>query len=304
MAQFSTREPPPPARQERLKVVYVMGAGRSGSTILGVTLGNCANVFYAGELDAWLVRSGVPQLDGAQRARFWSAVREEVSAADELFGSEAQRSLERSLALFRIHKWPTRRRIRQRYRRIAEDLYHTIGRASNVTHVVDTSHYPLRARELQQLGGIDLYLVYLVRNPQSVVASFRRKDVAQYSKSLLTTNLYLWLTHLLSVFVFLRHPPDRRMVVHYENLIASPREMLGDVLAHIDSLAAVPDLSRLESGIPFQGNRVIRSEAVTLDSRAALVAHPSRVTALLQLPWELVLARLRPVAQPSSLHEA
>jgi hypothetical protein len=298
MAQPSIREASQPVNREPLKVVYVMGAGRSGSTIFGVTLGNCENVFYAGELDAWLARSGVPQLDGAERTRFWSAVRAQVSAAEELFGTEAQRCLERSLALFRIHKWPARWRIRQRYRRIAEDLYRAIGRAADVTHIVDTSHYPLRARELQQLEGVDFYLVYLVRDPRSIVASFRRRDVAQYSKSLLTTNAYLWLTNLLAVSVFLRHPRDRRLVVRYEDLIENPRELLRHILTRVDSPAALPDLASLRTGIPFQGNRVIRSEVVAFESRAAPAARPSRMTTLLQLPWAFVIARLRPAATP------
>ena len=67
----------------RPKVVYVMGSGRSGSTVLGVTLGNCESVFYAGELDAWLERSGAPILGGLERTRFWKAVREVFPDARE-----------------------------------------------------------------------------------------------------------------------------------------------------------------------------------------------------------------------------
>src|SRR5690348_3987075 len=101
----------PATHSDRPKVVYVMGAGRSGSTVLGVTLGNCAGVFYAGELDAWLPRSGAPQLDDDTRVRFWDQVRDQVDGAGGLFGYEAQVSIERSVALFRVHKWATRRRL-------------------------------------------------------------------------------------------------------------------------------------------------------------------------------------------------
>jgi hypothetical protein len=296
MAEPSAPEPPPVARTDRPKVIYVMGAGRSGSTIFGVTLGNCDDVFYAGELDAWLVRSGVPQLEDAERMRFWSAVRAEVPGAAELFGDEAQRCLERSLALLRVHRWPARRRLRGRYRRIAEDLYRAVARASGATHIVDTSHYPLRARELQALGGIDLYLVYLVRNPHSVVGSFNRRDVAQYSKSTLTTNVYLWLTNLLSVLVFLRHSRDRRLLVRYEDFVADPERTLRRVLDLVGSAAVPPELTSLRTGVPFQGNRVTRSQVVALKSESEAPARPSRVTALLQLPWAVVLGRLRPAA--------
>src|SRR5262249_32224224 len=76
------------------KVVFVMGSGHSGSTILGVTLGNCDGFFYAGELDNWLTRSGVSALGGRERTRFWSEVRKGVPDAPELFGYRAQEQLE------------------------------------------------------------------------------------------------------------------------------------------------------------------------------------------------------------------
>jgi len=269
-----------------------MGAGRSGSTVLGVTLGNCDGVFYAGELDAWLSRSGEPQIGGAERVAFWAGVRDQVDGAAELFGREAERSLERSLALFRVNRWPARRRLRAPYRRVAEELYRAIMRATGGKLIVDTSHYPLRARELQALAGIDLYLLYLVRDPQSVVASFNRRDVAQYTKSTLTTNVYLWLTNLLAVLTFLRHPSDRRVLVRYEDFVADPQATLRDVLARAGAPASIPDLTSLRTGIPFQGNRLIRSEVVTLEA-ATSVPPRSRMTALLQLPWALVLARLQ-----------
>src|SRR5664280_1893857 len=104
----------------RPRVIYVMGAGRSGSTILGVTLGNCDGAFYAGELDAWLARSGEPQLEDADRLRFWAAVRDQVSGARDLYGRQAQRAIERSLSIFRVQLWPVRRRLGRPYRLVAE----------------------------------------------------------------------------------------------------------------------------------------------------------------------------------------
>jgi hypothetical protein len=273
-----------------------MGAGRSGSTIFGVTMGNCQGAFYAGELDAWLARSGEPQLHDAERMRFWSSVSADVEGAQELFGKEAQRSLERSAALFRIHRWRSRRRLRAPYRRVAEDLYHAIGRATGAALIIDTSHYPLRARELQSLTSIDLHLLYLVRDPRSVVASFNRRDVAQYSKSTVTTNVYLWLTNLLATLVFLRHPRERRLFVRYEDFVADPEGIVGSVLDHVGSPPALPDFSRLRTGLPFQGNRVIRSAVIALEPGPGHPAQPSLLTTLAQLPWAIILSRLRPRA--------
>lgn len=284
------------ATDRKPKVVYVMGAGRSGSTILGVALGNCAEVFYAGELDAWLRRSGIPNFEGSERARFWGAVREEVDGA-ELFGDQAWRCLEQSPALFRIHRRLFRHRLRRRYRSIAKDLYRVIARDASATHIVDTSHYPLRAREMQRLEDIDLYILYLVRNPQSVVASFNCRDVDQPSKSTIAANVYLWLTHLLAVWVFLRHPHDRRLFLRYEDLLADPEGTLRRILDGIDAPVSLPELASLGTGIPFQGNRLLRSQVIALKSRTAPQVRESRITALLQLPWVAVLSRLRPTAK-------
>lgn len=296
MAEPATYDSPLSDRPEPPKVIYVMGAGRSGSTILGVTLGNCEGVFYAGELDAWLPQHGEPLLEGAERERFWGTVREQVQGAAELFGREAQRSIERSLALLRVHKWATRRRLRAPYRRVNEGLYKALSRVTGAELIVDTSHYPLRARELQAIDGIDLYLVYLVRDPQSVVASFNRRDVAQYNKSTLTTNIYLWLTNLLCVLVFMRHPRDRRLFVRHEDFIANPEGVVRSILQPTGVRASAPDLSALRTGIPLLGNRLIRSEVISLEKQTAPTGRRSLLTAVLQLPWALVLSRLRPVA--------
>ena len=281
----------PPEQPQRPRVLYVMGAGRSGSTILGVTLGNCADFFYAGELDKWLPRAGVPQLADVERMRFWDAVRGELPGAAELFGGQV-RCLERSSALFRVRQWPLRRQLRRRYRRVAEDLYRAVARTAGASHIVDTSHYPLRARELQRVEGIDLYLVFLVRDPHSVVASFSRSDVREPTFGTLKTNTYLWLTHVVSLYVFLRHRRDRRLLVRHEDFIADPEGVLRSILDLLASTAALPDFTALKTGLPIQGNRLIASEVVTLESGPASPVRRSRMTTLLQLPWAVTVSRL------------
>lgn len=286
------------AQLSRPKVVYVMGSGRSGSTILGVVLGNCEGVFYAGELDNWLARAGEPLLGGTERTRVWGAVRERVTGASDLFGRDCQRLLERSSASLRPHRWRQRRRLRTRYRPVTESLYRAIAGVAGATHVVDTAHFPLRARELQSVAGIDLYLVYLIRDPQAVVASFNlhidRGDVAERRLRTLVTNANLWLTHLLSLLVFLRQPRERRMLLRHESLLADPEGVLRDLLARVDCQAELPDLGSLSTGFPLNGNRFIGSERVALRRRVLRPGRDSRVTALVQAPWSFVLARLRP----------
>jgi len=276
-----------------------MGAGRSGSTILGVTLGNCAEVFYAGELNLWLGRGCTSPLPGAERASFWARVRERVEVTPDLLDGAA-RSLEQSTALFCVTGRPARHRLRGSYRRVAEELYRAVARVAGATHVVDSSHFPRRARELQKLEGIDLHILFLVRDARNIVASYSGDDRVFPRFNALNTNAYLWLTYLLSLFVFLRHPSDRRMLVRYEQFISDPEGVLRDILDHVGSSAAIPDLTALDTGVAFQGNRILRSDVLALERRPVQRRRGSRITVLLDLPWRAVFASLRPAANAAT----
>ncbi len=283
----------------RPKVLYVMGAGRSGSTILGVALGNCEGVFFAGELDKWFAREGTPRREDPALHAFWREVLGQVGDVRDVFAARTG-WLERSSALLDARKWRTRRRLRARYRSVSQQLFLALAKVAQADCVVDTSHYPLRARELQALDGIELHLLYLVRDPQSVVASLARRDVAERRFGTVAANAYLWLTNVLSLLVFLRQPRERRLLVRHEDFLADPSGVLAQILAGAGgegSQVTTPDLEHLRTGIAFHGNRLLGAELVALSSRPAAAARRSLLTALLQSPWRAVLARLTPATQ-------
>ncbi len=255
--------------RERAKVVYVMGAGRSGSTILGVILGNCAGIFFAGELDKWLTRSGEPKLKDQRRIDYWASVRARIGEPDLLLGGKAHRYIERSSALFRLAHRRVRRDLLASYRRISSELYAAVAVTSGASYVVDTSHYPLRARELQALEAIDLYLILLIRDPRDVVRSFARDDVVERQFRPMTTRAYLLLTYVLSAWVFLKHPRERRMVLHYEDLLEDPTSVLSELLDRLGCRSELPQLDSLSTGIPLHGNRLLDAELVSFDRRSA-----------------------------------
>ena len=271
------------------KVLYVLGAGRSGSTILGVALGNCDGVFYAGELDKWLPRAGHSPLGGEERELFWAQVRSRVDP-DGIAGGGV-RSLERSSELLDPRRLRTRRALRPRYLELAGRLFAAVAETSGDERLVDSSHYPMRARELQRLENIELYLLFLVRDPESLVASLGREDVPERRYGVLAANAYLWLTYLLASWVFLRHPRRRRLFVRHEEFLAEPATVVRRIL-QVTGSSATLERETLATGIPFQGNRLIRSQAVTLRETAPAAPPRSLLTRALQLPWRIVFGRL------------
>jgi Sulfotransferase family len=287
---------------ERVGLVYVMGAGHSGSTILGITLGNCDGFFYAGELEEWLMTAARPRWGAAERQDFWSAVKERVGDVDVLFGASANRCLERSSASFRIDRWPGRRRMRPAYRRLARELIDAVAEVSGARYVVDTSHFPLRARELRELPGIDLYLIYLVRDPRAVVASNTRElsphELAEIRWRKLTMNANLWLTQLLAMRTFVSHPPDRRMFVRHEDFLADPDGITRQILAMVGSDAELPDLDALTVQAPLQGNQLIRAERVAVRRTGSSPSPRDTFTSVAQALWRPLLGRMHPAAMP------
>jgi Sulfotransferase family len=306
MAEPSVAELPSSPGDEpktKPKVVYVLGAHRSGSTVLGVTLGNCADFFFAGEVHAWQSRRGRPSFGGEQGKQLWGKVLERVEDAQTLFGPETQWYVDRSSALYRVHRWRTRRALKRPYRRMAENLFRAIADVTGATHIVDTSHYPLRARELRAVDGIDLYIIFLTRDPQGIITSLEIEKGD--SKSPLGANLYLWVTYLLSLYVFLRQPRERRLVLRHEDFLEDPAGVLRQILDRVGSSAEIPDLSALATGCPLQGNRFLRhADVIALRPPAPRALRTSRLSKVAQAPWPPVFARLGPAVRPLSSSDA
>jgi hypothetical protein len=287
-----------------VKLAYVMGAGHSGSTILGITLGNCDGFFYAGELEEWLLTSERPRWGASDRQDFWNAVRERVDGAGELLGGAPNRCLERSSASFRFDLWPARRRLRPAYRRVAVELARAVAEVAQAQYVLDSSHFPLRARELRELPEIELYLIFLVRDPREVVASNTRElsphEVAETRWRRLTMNANLWLTQLLALRTFTSHREDRRIFVRHEDFLEDPAGVTRQILAMLGSDAELPDLQALSVGAPLQGNQLIRSDTVAVRAASNRAAPHDPFTTIVQSLWRPLLARLRPAATATS----
>lgn len=304
MSEPPAAEPSERAGVGRPKVIYVMGSGRSGSTILGVALGNCRDVFFVGELDRWLPGGGRPVLGGRERRAFWRAVAERVDVPEELRSARARDTLERAAGPLRPRGWRGRRRMRRQWRSVTGELLDAISEVSGAGHIVDTSHFPLRARELRGIPGVDVYLLFLTRDPRTMLSSFVRRlgpnEIFERVRLTVSTNLDLWLTHLLAVLVFVTHPRERRLFLRFEDLTAEPQRVLGEVLRAVGLPGEVPDLTRLDTGLALGGNALLRSETVSLKGDTRRPGRGSRLTELLQAPLTALMSRMRPAVAPSS----
>ncbi|MBA3360459.1 MAG: hypothetical protein H0T94_03130 [Acidimicrobiia bacterium] len=255
--------------------MYIMGAARSGSTLLGVLIGQAENVFYAGELCDWPERDGLSSIEHSQE--FWETVRARVGEP-----APAARFYKR---LFEhpagIGRGAAHGRLRVGYEALTLGVLEAVAGVSRCTTVVDSSHYPRRAQTLRRLlGRRRVRLVYLVRRPSSVAHSFRRTG----DKGAVSFNLYLLLVSLQSWLIYLTHPRSQRVIVSYEKLTEAPLEVGVSALGR--SLTGV-DPSRLALPPILAGNRFVKSGPqvrIEAADRPASLSAIERLTDLIQWP--------------------
>jgi len=235
---------------EQLKIVYLMGAGHIGSTVIDVVLGSHPQLESMGELwklaPAWLA--------GAERScacgesvhvcPFWKEARkawaERVGDDDLARYISLMQRFEGSRAgwarLLRSATRPTP--AFQEYVRRNTALYQAIQQVGGKPFVVESSLSPRRAFVLALSPEIDLYLIHLVRDGRGVIWSLKnpaKRSVRQSfsGKPAWATTKYWVTANLQSAFVFSRQRADRRLRLRYEDFVADPRAALGRIGAWI-----------------------------------------------------------------------
>jgi hypothetical protein len=224
-----------------VKVLYIAGAGRSGSTLLGLILGQLEGFCYVGEAGtAW--RTIGARLCGcgvqAESCGFWTAVRRRAGgdralAPDELLG------------FARLARWRhlpgtfgARPRVPSRNGLSWADarrLYQALAAVSGARVIVDSTKSPVYGRMLGLDPELDVRVVHLVRDSRGVAHSWARFKVApdrpgDFGPRPIRTVARFWMLNNLGAELFCRRAPRRYRRLHYEELVRRPRESLERIL--------------------------------------------------------------------------
>jgi hypothetical protein len=257
-------------------IAYVAGYGRSGSTWLTRLLGQSPGVAAAGEIaqsDDWIA-SRRPCTCGLPIAEcpFWSAVRQGLPR--DAGGSRFWRTMLESPLVLLFGFWWIPGGQRQRYRDHERALMTGIAAASSARVVVDSSKTSRlvagRAAALQSVAGLDVRILHLVRNPQSVRASLEHGTNKELEGRAAprrwfrrTRALLGWTTANAFAGCLARKHPDRAFRLDFETLCADPLPALGEVA---DTLG----LSLAPVDAVLQGRQVARAEHVAEGNRMRL----------------------------------
>jgi hypothetical protein len=236
----------------RLKVLYILGSSRSGTTILDRILGELDGYFSAGELRRLWLRALQNRSCGCGRpiidCPIWSGV------LDEAWGGSSadQRRLEWVLEQQRrsVHLRFTPRLLRAKERRelsewgafdatlgLMQHAYQRLQELIGASVIVDSSKRPSDGALLRFMPGIDHCFVHVLRDPRAVAYSQRKpkpspdKDPSSAIPSLSTTESTVqWLAMNAGASALVRrHGRGRSLVVRYEDFASDPRATIAAI---------------------------------------------------------------------------
>ena len=182
---------------EKIKIVYLTGFWFSGATILGRSLRTSEQVIYVGEIrDFWVkgLRRNEQCSCGERfnNCDFWQNVKNDYVKS---FSSESIEKITEELKKF--EKWTNYFNLKKflknkndksyqsfldHYLKHTEKLYECIARQSGRNIIVDSSRIPVRLLALSQSAKLEVFPIYVVRDPRGVVNSLIKKDIRNFGK--------------------------------------------------------------------------------------------------------------------------
>ena len=270
---------------EEIKVLFIGGWGRSGSTILERMLGQIHGFFPAGEIyNIWERGFGQNQLCSCRRpfrqCDFWHAVIEEVFGkvhspdVGELLSLQHYTDRLRYLPqlTFPALRWGGYEKQFIKYTHILSQLYAAIKKVSGCKVIIDSSKEPAHGFILNAIPTIRLHVVHLIRDSRAVAYSWQRKRrrpevywkseyMPRYSpiKSAVEWNLRNLTVGLL------RRCCKRSERESYEDLVKSPQPTL---------LRIIKGFKHPQKDLEFLKNKVTK-----LDAHHTVSGNPNRFKA-------------------------
>jgi hypothetical protein len=243
--------------QNKVKVLYIGGYLRIGSTLLDRMLGQCEGFVSVGELRRlWEESFAEDQPCGCGEpfsgCEFWRAVIEEAyGGLDQIDPADAAQLKQRVDRMRYIPQLMSPRKSRgyhealTRYSGILERLYGAIREVSGSRVIIDSSKDPSYAHLLANVPNVDLHVVHLVRDSRAVAYSWLRKKVKHEAKN------------GSKVYMPRRGPVESSVGWSRANLLVEPTRLrgVGYLLIRYEDLLADPEtvLQKIMTGLGEEG---------------------------------------------------
>jgi hypothetical protein len=277
------------------RIVFIVGMGRSGTTLLELLLGRLRGWVAGGELRRyWHGESFPGWICGCGRllaeCEFWGRVRAELREGG-ILPDEHPRFLALQDSHLRLRPGPVARLVvgaraagdtlspLYRYQLAMSRLYRAVERAAGADLVVDSSKQPPDAYLATWNPGVEVFAVHLVRDPRAVAHSFSKRvpepqpDLDYMPRSNPFGTSARWVVRQGLCEALLRpRLGSRYMRMRYEDLVSNPAGAVGSVARFLGQ--PNPDLGFLNNGrVEFQPQHTFSGNPLRL-RHGAIEVHP------------------------------
>lgn len=238
----------------KIKVLYIAGFERSGSTIVNRVLGQIDGFVAWGELrDIWehgIIENrpctcGTSFADCPAWQQIFNKAFDGANKVDTTQMSHLQKKA-RSMVLPHYFKLLTDKFFRQRltqYLTNLEKLYQAIQTTTSSKVIVDSTKASWYGYVLGLLPSIDLYVVHVVRNPKGVCYSLQQHKnkgevPSQWYNPLRASLSWNFKNYAVELLLKSRQKPYIR--INYEDFVSDPQLALNRILVLLD--VKVPEL--------------------------------------------------------------
>jgi hypothetical protein len=221
--------------QSRPDILYIMGTGRSGTTILEILLANSAGISGVGELkhifrDGFLRNFPCGCGRPGRQCELWSSVLRSTRWGEAEWKAMAQATTElESHGRFPLLWAGFDGKSMPLYQQASETLFDAVSAATQSRVIVDSSKYAGRALALARLFPDRARVLCITRSAAGIIAAFaKRNDEEQRPKGTLAAAAY-YLYVLLCLRLVRARLADRCLAVRFEDLNRDPQGVLGKI---------------------------------------------------------------------------
>lgn len=251
------------------KIVYLLGAGRSGTTLLATILNHHPEITTIGEMHQFSEHlfKGKNCSCGKKlnECSFWSDIVSRLDTKDIDF-SEIERNYNSLEKHIQIPKLLFKRQPNQKYLDKSQMIFDAVYRNIDTPYVLDSSKYIARFLLLNKSKTYPVKGIYLVRDVRGVIHSFGKK--VQTSRKPFSTIVYYSLINFWGELVYRIYP--NVIKIKYEELTARPEKTLQHIYSHLfnkKQFVTLPDHYKMPHIIG--GNRMKENKIIKLENKHA-----------------------------------
>ena len=239
---------------QKIPIIYLLGAGHSGSTLLNMIMDSHSQIFGAGELFMYTKLKRRDFFCGCGKplasCSFWKAVFSGLNLTNLEICRKKFDFLLNKKNYFDAY---TRQPINiEKYVELNEKIYRKIQKHSRKKVIFDSSKHPERAELLLKSRNLDITFLHLVRDGRGVAWSYR-------SKMSLLKGMRLWLMRNLKIEIIKRRNNVKYIFIRYEDFAKNPEQIVKFILKRM-GLAFEPEMMEIRGAKNHQvgGNILVR----------------------------------------------